>query len=167
MEVRVREFGVMMSWVNNENNIQSWYLILSNTYMNRSLIYGVREHRISQGYWKCEREHNKVMYTWMGDTGMQRQEVTRTETYTIYRKQGQDLITSEFEHGMEVLGILGVVWMWQWWVPWLRTSQSLLASVTWVLEGVTVFPPQRISPQDPEECKEPMGFYVRFWGSLK
>ena len=42
---------------------------------------------------------------------MQRQEVTRTETYTIYRKQGQDLITSEFEHGMEVLGILGVVWM--------------------------------------------------------
>jgi len=39
----------------------------------------------------------------MGDTAMQRQEVTRSNNYAINKKQGQDLITSEFKHGMEVL----------------------------------------------------------------
>jgi len=46
-----------------------------------------------------------------GDTGMQRWEVTRSKIYIINGKQGWDLITSKFKHGMEVPGILGVVWM--------------------------------------------------------
>ena len=40
---------------------------------------------------------------------MQRWTGTRHETYTN-REQGQDVIASEFEHGMEVLGISEVVW---------------------------------------------------------
>jgi len=47
------------------------------------------------------------------------------------------LIASEFKHGLEVPGILGVVWRWQWWVPWLGTSRSLSANVTWVVHDVT------------------------------
>ena len=44
-------------------------------------IYGVREQSISWGYQKCERKHSKAMYTGMRDTGMQKWEETRSETY--------------------------------------------------------------------------------------
>jgi len=40
---------------------------------------------------------------------IQRQTGTRGKTYTN-REQGQDVITSEFEGGMEVLGISEVMW---------------------------------------------------------
>ena len=42
-------------------------------------------------------------------TGIQGQTGTRSETYTN-REKGQDLITSKFEHGMEVPGKLEVMW---------------------------------------------------------
>jgi len=45
--------------VDNENNSQSG----DSNIHGGSLIYGIREQSISQGYWKCEREHSKAMYT--------------------------------------------------------------------------------------------------------
>jgi len=47
-----------------------------NTYMKKSLIYGVKEQRISQGYWECKREYSKAIR----DTGMQSQRGTRDKT---------------------------------------------------------------------------------------
>ena len=49
--------------VDNENNSQSPYLNMLNTYMSESLIYEVKNIAGSQGYWKCEREHSNMMYT--------------------------------------------------------------------------------------------------------
>ena len=42
---------------------ESWDSKISKNKHGRSLIYGVREQRISQGYWECKREHSKAMYT--------------------------------------------------------------------------------------------------------
>ena len=49
--------------VDNENNNQSQDSNISNNIYGKSLIYGVREQSISQGYQKCKREHSKAMYT--------------------------------------------------------------------------------------------------------
>jgi len=49
--------------VDNENNSQSGDSNILNDIHGGSLIYGIREQSISQGYWKCEREHSKAMYT--------------------------------------------------------------------------------------------------------
>ena len=67
--------------VDNENNSQSGDLNILNNIHGGSLIHGVREQSISQGYWKCEREHSNAISTGSGDTGMQRQTKTRNETY--------------------------------------------------------------------------------------
>jgi len=95
--------------VDNENNSQSQDLNISYHIHEQSLIYRVSEQSISQGYQKSRKKHSKAKYTWLRDTGMQRWTGTRSETYTN-REQGWDLITSEFEWGMEVPGILEVVW---------------------------------------------------------
>ena len=42
-------------------------------------------------------------------------------------KQGQDLIASDFECRMEVPWISELMWKWQWWMPWLRTSWSFVS----------------------------------------
>jgi len=69
-----------------------------NTYMNKSLIYGIRAQSISWGYQKCEKEHSKAMYTGTIDTGMQRQ-----------RKEEASLILQQ-ETGSELDNIQVQVW---------------------------------------------------------
>jgi len=56
------------------------------------------------------------MCTGIGDTGMQRWTRIISEAHTN-GELGWDLITFKFKFRMEVLGILEVVWKWQWWVP--------------------------------------------------
>ena len=59
------------------------------------------------------------------------------EYYTINNKTGSGLDDNRVWVWNQVLGISEVVWVWQWWVPWLKTSQDLSAAVTWVLWDVT------------------------------
>src|SRR5882672_5550004 len=54
-------FKVTRGQVDNENNSQSRYLNMSNTYMSESLIYGIRDIAGSQGYWKCKRKNDVYM----------------------------------------------------------------------------------------------------------
>src|SRR5882724_35464 len=42
--------------VDNENENQSRYLNMSNTYIGGGLIYGMESRALSWGYWKCEEE---------------------------------------------------------------------------------------------------------------
>ena len=50
------DFWVTKGRVDNENNSQSWYLNMSNTYMSESLIYGIKDIARSWGYQKCKQQ---------------------------------------------------------------------------------------------------------------
>src|SRR5882724_13076279 len=52
--IRVWNHGV--GQVDNENENQSRYSNMSNTYIGRSLIYRMESRALSQGYQKCEEE---------------------------------------------------------------------------------------------------------------
>ena len=52
--------------VDNENNSQSQYSNMSNTYMNESLIYEIERHSQGWGYQKCEQQCD---VTGIRDTG--------------------------------------------------------------------------------------------------
>jgi len=57
--------------------------------------------------------------------------------FTIDDVQGQKLITTEFECGNLVPGILVVVWKWQGWLLESRMGWNLSEMVLWVLQEVT------------------------------
>ena len=108
MEVQ-SDVGVTRGPVDNENNNQSQDSNILNNIHDGSLIYGVREQSISQGYGKCKRKHSKEMYTWLREQEC-RDGQEQEARLILNRKQGWDLITSRFECRMEVPGISEVMW---------------------------------------------------------
>ena len=145
MEFGVQRFRVMTSWVNNENNNQSQYWNMSNTYMTNSL-YTRQRTQLEVG---GNRDAKGVMCTWIVSTGMQGQRITGM--CELYYKRETELGNNKF-HDLECLdvgdmtGATGVtrsgpncIWV----QAWNRISGNLrrcgevtvVGAVTWNITG--------------------------------
>ena len=76
------------------------------------------------------------------------QELTRYVRILYYKQEPGSGIDNIWVRAQNwVPGISGVMWVWQWWMPWLGTSWSLSVYVTWVLWDITVFPLKDLIPR--------------------
>ena|SRR5882724_10668433 len=93
------------------------------SYKIESLIYGVNEHSINWGCWKCKRckgggnrgvKENTARQCIHGYMNEEHREAgserNKRQDFTLDSVQGQKLITTEFEHGNLVPGIFEVGW---------------------------------------------------------
>ena len=152
-------------------NIWTWTI----SYKIESLIYGAREHSLNWGYWKCNRckgrgkqgvNENTARQIYMNkehmEAGLERD---KRWDFTINNIQGWELITTKFEHGNLVLGILEVIWMWQRWLLESGMGQKLISNCLWVLWDVTVFPPQGSHPKILRKMQGASGIGTNMWRS--